>query len=164
MTPLKVDNTIFSNIIEAIRRIRSPCNQTNHYAILVEKNNFAYDTHVAISSNYIPCKHIPGMKSVHAEDGCLNKFIHSKKYKKNKKIKYDLIVIRMSRIGNIGTSRPCFGCIIKMCIYKIVYKINICNVYYSHIDGLFRKEHFDDMYDSKLNKFSAGDNRRKIYL
>ncbi|VBB17827.1 hypothetical protein YASMINEVIRUS_290 [Yasminevirus sp. GU-2018] len=72
--------------------------------------------------------------------------------------KIDMVVVRISKCGSIGYSRPCKGCIERMIKFDLEIKIN--NVYYSDSDGTIKVERFADMYSSPLTKYSMGDMRR----
>ena len=93
--------------------------------------------------------------SIHAEAVAVNKFIRMNRHcgvvKSGKKV--DMLVIRLSRLGILGNTRPCRN-YIKKCT------ILINNVYYSDANGSIQKEKFALMYDSHLTEFSAGDRRR----
>jgi cytidine deaminase len=104
------------------------------------------------------------MPSIHAEhDGMLN-LIKLNKYKRFLKSHdmIDVVVIRISKCGKLGYSRPCKICIQRM--MKFNNKIRINNVYYSDSDGTFKMEKLSSMYESPLTKLSAGDKRRQRTL
>ena len=93
--------------------------------------------------------------STHAEMDVLRKIYKSSQIPNtNKRIeKFDVLVIRLSKTGKIGSSRPCFHCISSMMntpIAKIQY------VYYSTNDGKIVREKLDTMLESELTIVSTG--------
>jgi cytidine deaminase len=79
--------------------------------------------------------------SIHAEVAASKKFILECKYKKYKIRSVDILVIRISKNGNLGSSRPCSNCI------KYMYEMGfIRNVYYSTSDGAILMENLHNMY------------------
>ena len=79
--------------------------------------------------------------SIHAEINALNKI----NYKDSKKIiPYNLISLRFSKTNQLGNSRPCYHCLIKL----KKSKINIKYVYYSDNDGNIIMEKFNDMIET----------------
>lgn len=77
------------------------------------------------------------MPSLHAEIDAYSKI---KGYKNISK-KLDLLVIRITKGGNLAESRPCFHCI------DILAKsyLNICDVYYSTAEGTIVCETFKSL-------------------
>lgn len=94
------------------------------------------------------------MSSVHAEDSVMRKFFRKNKFKRvitmNETI--DILVVRLTKTGQWGYSRPCHDCILKMT--RSLYKIN--TVYYTDHDGNIISEKINNMYRSPLTKFSNG--------
>jgi hypothetical protein len=88
------------------------------------------------------------MPSKHAEIDAL--------YKINTKInipkKVDIIVVRITRSGQLANSRPCFHCIESL----EKSNLNIKYVYYSTTEGTFAKEKFASMKNSPLTYISSG--------
>jgi hypothetical protein len=90
----------------------------------------------------------------HAEMDVIRKMYNNKTFNTNKRIdKFDVLVIRVSKIGKLGSSRPCYHCISGMMSTPIV-KINY--VYYSTNDGIIVREKLDRMLESELTIVSTG--------
>ena len=72
--------------------------------------------------------------STHAEMDVLRKIYKNLQTQTNskKKEKYDVLVIRITKTGKLGSSRPCFHCINSMLSTSLV---KIQYVYYSTNDG-----------------------------
>lgn len=99
--------------------------------------------------------------SIHAEDAGMNKFNRINNHRRiiNRSDTLDILVIRISRSGILGNSRPCRNCIRRLS--KIGYKIK--HVYYTTNDGSIVREKFDQMLGSPLTRLSSGDrDRHKI--
>ncbi len=93
--------------------------------------------------------------STHAEMDVLRKIYKSTTIPNTSKRidKFDVLVIRISKTGKLGSSRPCFHCINSMMntpIAKIQY------VYYSTNDGKIVREKLDTMLESELTIVSTG--------
>jgi len=71
--------------------------------------------------------------STHAEENAIRKLPTLPRHKKQKKV--DILVIRANKSGTLGTSKPCYHCVIKL--YKILpekgYILN--DVYFSDREG-----------------------------
>lgn len=91
----------------------------------------------------------------HAEMDVIRKIYNNKPFlNSSKRIdKFDVLVIRVSKIGKLGSSRPCYHCISGMMSTPIV-KINY--VYYSTNDGIIVREKLDRMLESELTIVSTG--------
>lgn len=72
---------------------------------------------------------------------------------RNRTETYDIVVIRVSRTGTIGTSRPCFHCIQTMMKHP---RIRVRNVYYSTNTGTIVREKLSEMLVTKPPFISAG--------
>ena len=97
---------------------------------------------IGTSSGRYAYKSIP--ISRHAEIDLLKK--EKKNYSITKKIrKFNLIVIKVSKTGNISTARPCYHCIKQLNSASFV---RIKNIYYSNHDGNIVKETFDQLIKS----------------
>ena len=81
-----------------------------------------------------------GIKSTHAEVDVIEKV---KNYKNLPK-EVDLVVIRLSKTGELGESKPCFHCLDTM----KKSKINIKNVYYSTASKKIIKQSFTELIHS----------------
>jgi hypothetical protein len=88
----------------------------------------------------------------------MNKFNRINKYRRiiNRSDTLDILVIRISRSGILGNSRPCKNCIRRLS--KMGYKIK--HVYYTTNDGSIIREKFDQMLASPLTRLSSGDRNR----
>ena len=75
--------------------------------------------------------------SLHAESSVLNKLKPLKKKSRNKKHvkKIDLLVIKTTKTGKLGMSKPCINCIIHMLDLPKKKGYNIKNVLFSTHDG-----------------------------
>ena len=97
---------------------------------------------IGTSSGRYAYKSIP--ISRHAEIDLKKK--KKKNYSITKKIrKFNLIVIKVSKTGNISTARPCYHCIKQLNSASFV---RIKNIYYSNHDGNIVKETFDQLIKS----------------
>ena len=108
------------------------------------------DGKIYIGENSV--RKIPGVPvSTHAEMDVMRKIM---KYNTGKKKeKFDVLVLKISKIGKIGLSRPCYHCISSMISNSI---INIKNIYYSTYNGRIIREKLIDMLDSELTRVSTG--------
>jgi len=85
-------------------------------------------------ASYSGCKY-----EIHAEMEAM------KKIKRNIKKTYDILVIRVTKTGTLGNSRPCSRCK-KYILYKCKMSgIQIGKIYYSNDDGSIRCERFSKM-------------------
>ena len=106
-----------------------------------------------MSTNYI-VENGP-LPSIHAEHSASRKFVRKNTHRpliKNRE-KIDIVVIRLSRTGVVGYSRPCKNCITRLTHCDIA----INNIYYSDVDGSIKVERFNTMFDSPLTMLSTGD-------
>lgn len=88
------------------------------------------------------------MPSKHAEIDALCKI----NTKINIPKKVDIIVVRITRSGQLANSRPCLHCIESL----EKSNLNIRYVYYSTTERTFAKEKFADMKSSPLTYISSG--------
>ncbi len=122
------------------RALNMPRKDTyHHYAGFIRDNN-----------NDSMCSNDMITKRIHAEIAALYKQADW-----NIRNPVDLVVIRLSRTGTLGESRPCFHCIRK--IYKS--GINLRHVYYSTKEGIIKREKFIDLCVTKT--YISRGNRRK---
>ena len=93
--------------------------------------------------------------SIHAEDDGMNNLIRINRYKRKlkPKEKIDILVIRLSKTGVLGPSRPCRSCLLRLA--KSPFPIN--HIYYSNGTEEICREKFKDMYNSPLTYMSSGD-------
>jgi hypothetical protein len=71
--------------------------------------------------------------------------------------KIDVFVVRLSKTGSLGFSRPCRNCLLRFT--KSPYQIN--NIYYSCDPDTIHCEKFKYMIDSPLTKMSSADRIKK---
>lgn len=97
--------------------------------------------------------------SIHAEDAGMNKLNSINNFRRilTRKDKIDIFVIRITKTGVVGNSRPCRNCINRLS--KLSYKIN--HVYYTTNEGDIVRERFKDMPHSPLTKLSSGDRHKQ---
>lgn len=95
-----------------------------------------------------------GGSSTHAEELALQKAIANPRIKKHKT--YDLLVVRFSKAGILGSSRPCMHCILRM----MLSDIKIHTVYYSTDTGEIREEKLTSMLSSDMTYVSTGNRKR----
>ena len=88
------------------------------------------------------------LHSTHAE---INAYRRIAKWK-NKPKKLDLIVLRFSKTGCLGKSRPCYNCLQRLTNAKM----GIVHVYYSTENGTIIKENFNTMINNPLTYTSSG--------
>uniref|UniRef100_A0A6C0EAJ1 CMP/dCMP-type deaminase domain-containing protein n=1 Tax=viral metagenome TaxID=1070528 RepID=A0A6C0EAJ1_9ZZZZ len=92
-----------------------------------------------------------GKKSIHAEHSALIKALSNKHFDRAKT--YNMFVIRLSKTGKTGMSRPCQKCIQRL----QKSELNIKDIYYTTADGDITKEKLSDMHLSPLTCMSSGD-------
>lgn len=73
------------------------------------------------------------ISSIHAEENAIKNLKTLPKQKNLKKI--DLLVIKVSITGKLGSSKPCYNCLMKLCLTlpEKGYKLN--KIYYSTREG-----------------------------
>ena len=109
----------------------SKINETKHNTIITGSSSGRY-----------AYKSIP--ISRHAEIDVLKK--EKKNYCLTKKIRrFNLIVVKVSKTGNISTARPCYHCIKQLNSASFV---RIKNIYYSNKEGNIIKETFEQLIKS----------------
>jgi deoxycytidylate deaminase len=98
------------------------------------------------------------LPSIHAEHNAINKLTRLNRFRRFIKthMKFDIVVIRLSRSGVIGYSRPCKNCLTRL----MNANIPINNIYYTGADGSIIVEKFSEMYNSNTAEFSKGDLRK----
>lgn len=137
------------------------CNETfKHFAIFFKESKIDWFEKLVIGQSY----HIKNsaMLSIHAEHSALNKFVRINKYRRyiDTHEKIDILVIRFSKTGVIGYSRPCRNCLLRM----LNCEIPINNIYYISTDGSIKVEKLSQMFDSALTVMSRGDSRKMLKL
>lgn len=150
-------------IIENISKIRETINDRNHhhFALIFNHGEIKWWDKVTIGMNHQSCNnHLTHLPSIHAEHSALQKLIKINRHRKiiTSSTKIDMVVLRISKQGKLGYSRPCKRCLIKMT--SLENHIKIKNIYYSDSDGTIKMERLSSMLNSPLTKLSAGDRRK----
>jgi len=98
------------------------------------------------------------MPSKHSEVDALNKI----KYRRNNPKSVSMFVIRLSKTGVLGESRPCYHCLQTM----LKSRLNIKYIYYSTATGLIIREELCNMLQSVKTYISWGvkDKNKNRYL
>ena len=91
--------------------------------------------------------------SIHAEIDSYRKLVSTLSLHKSRVLKVDLCVMRFSKTGVVGSSRPCINCLSFLARSKL---INIRYVYYSTGEGRVAREKFSHMIQSKETHVSRG--------
>jgi tRNA(Arg) A34 adenosine deaminase TadA len=120
----------------------------HHYAIFTPCGN---DDIVVSGTNCEQIKH----PSKHAEIDVMNKFFK----KRNVPRTVDLYVMRISKSGSFGSSRPCLHCMVKL----ILSNINIRYVYYTNTNEELYREPFQFMM-STTSFISSGTRHWKFIV
>lgn len=81
-------------------------------------------------------------KTIHAERDAISK-LPCRKDKKPKKI--NIVVIKTSKTGILGNSKPCFNCLLDMKDYAPLMGYRINWVYYSDENGRLKKSKLNDL-------------------
>ena len=100
--------------------------------------------------------------SFHAERHLKHKLENNPKFPLNYKDEYDYLVVRYSKNGILGESRPCFHCIKALQNWNIKIKY----VYYSRCtevggDNVIHRERMEDMLENKEVHYCSGFQRRQ---
>lgn len=96
--------------------------------------------------------------SIHAEIDSYRKLVSTLSPHKSRGLKVDLCVMRFSKTGVIGSSRPCINCLLFLARSKL---ITIRYVYYSTEEGKVAREKFSHMIQSKETHISRGFRKNK---
>lgn len=94
--------------------------------------------------------------SMHAEISACKRLARIATKLKLKMSKIDLVVLRVLRDGTMGSSRPCFHCIIQLDKYSKMLNFKLRYVYYSNCDGCIVREKFSDLVNSDIKHISKG--------
>lgn len=150
---------LVKKVINLYKYFSLTSNNSQHFAF-VGKSLDRLDTTTRISYN---CSRPNCLKCIHAEENAIKRFlrdndlynnISSRKGKKNKKIKVDLLVVRVSENGQLKNSKPCRNCVEMIFGMK---RINVDNVYYSNVNGEIVCEKFKNLYNNiEMCKISRG--------
>lgn len=99
------------------------------------------------------------LNSIHAEHNAMRKFTKLTNYTRSHSPgdNVDIIVLRISRTGILGNSKPCRNCIMRMSKFEY----NIVNVYYSTGPDTIVRERFD-VLAKQGNQMSRGDREKVV--
>lgn len=123
--------TFYQTLIDRRLSVSSDLGGYKHAALVFNKRST-----LSYGQNYLLSKN-SAYNSVHAEhDAIINLPVNEKKHAK----KVDILVIRASRTGKLGMSRPCDHCVRIMNELARQKGYYISNVYYSTNDGTIIKE------------------------
>lgn len=94
------------------------------------------------------------LSSIHAEVDSMTKFRKLNRHRRfvNLGDTIDILVIKLSKTGRLGYSRPCKNCIGRMSKYEM----NIGTVYYSDENQDIVAERFHDLFSSDSTRHSRG--------
>ena len=142
---------------ELIFRSNIKSKSSNHICFLVDsKTNevLSYAFNIYFKSNSYPF-------SLHSEINTINKFYKKTSSKSIIKSKKKLIIIKVSKSGIIGHSKPCLSC--ANFIYNVSDNINIIDILYSitgnKLESIKRNELILDNF--KLSSGSLRSNRSR---
>ncbi len=85
------------------------------------------------------------ISSVHAEANAIKKLQSLPRQRRPKKI--DLMVVRVSCSGKLGSSKPCLHCIVKMYRELPIKGYNLEDVYYTDSEGVICCKKFIELLD-----------------
>lgn len=140
------------DIINDIRDKIHNGNEPHHYAVFIKSGNFKKIK--VMGQNYPICS--SAYSSIHAEHDALKKLLAIK----SKEKKVDLIVIRLSKTGILGPSKPCELCINRLNNVCKKKNIIINNVFYSSDSSNIENEKFCNLVSSD-DKFKTSGERFK---
>lgn len=126
-----------------------------HLCILVNAKNgniLTYGFNYYLSSNKFPF-------SLHSEVNVINKYYKRNLTKDMTKIKKNLFIIKLSKIGIIGNSKPCINC--ANFIYNNFDNIKLSKIYYSTQNNTLEELNKKDL-TLKGFKTAAGFRRNPI--
>lgn len=126
---------------------------SNHICFLIENKNNELLTHafnIFFKTNTFPF-------SLHSEINTINKYYKKTLSKSSLKSKKKLIVIKVSKIGIIGHSKPCLSC--ANFIYNNMGNLNITDVLYSTSENKLESLKRDELILDNF-KLSSGSSRR----
>lgn len=122
---------LYETLIDRRLAVPSDLGGYKHAALIFSKRST-----LSYGQNYLLPKNST-YNSVHAEhDAILNLPVNEKKHAK----KVDILVIRASKTGKLGMSKPCCHCIHSMTDLALEKGYHITNVYYSTNEGTIVKE------------------------
>jgi hypothetical protein len=132
--------------------------ETHHYALFVPHRDkisiIGRKLVVGISSHILRYD----QHSTHAEIAALEKLKSVIQiYCNGRKQKFDLYVVKITKNGFFGSSRPCYNCLLNL----IKSNVTIRDVYYSTEKRVIVREKFSLMLYSPLTRVSSGYRRGK---
>lgn len=133
-------------------RANNKSKSSNHICFLFDKNNelLTYAFNIFFKTNSFPF-------SLHSEINTINKYYKKTLTKSNIKSKKKLIIIKVSKSGVIGHSKPCLSC--ANFIYNNMTNLNIIDVLYSTSDNILKSLKKDELILNNF-KLSSGFSRR----
>lgn len=125
-----------------LQQLHCPVQQSPvHYAMIVP----------ALPTNKVrPCWQINTM-SQHAEENALQRVHYTNRC--------DIVVVRLSKNGQFGNSRPCTHCLYKM---KHRRGLTVVDVYYSTSVGQLVCQRMTDLMQEAYQHVSTGHRKRKV--
>lgn len=143
-------NDYYTHIVDKIFIHHHNKIDTCHYAIFLDRKKRNTSSFITLARNY-PNEKEKGLPSFHAEYNAIHKLIN----KPNKPKEVDLLVIRITKSGILGNSRPCKYCLNHL---KNVYQLGITikNIYYSNEYGSINREGFIQMFTNDKQHISSG--------
>jgi cytidine deaminase len=91
-------------------------------------------------------------KPIHAERDAISSL---KQRKKKKLKKVNILVIKASKTGIYGNSKPCYHCIMDMKNYTETFGYKIDNVYYTNCEGNIENKKLKTLLIEKQFHFSS---------
>jgi cytidine deaminase len=151
------DTKDYSNEIKYIyeKIYKSRWNDTHHYAMFfgIKKWRSKSSSKSTVGVNHV----IENKMSIHAEMDAINKLNRFVNNNRKVKEKFNLLVIRLTKTGVIGESRPCYHCLVRLQRYCN----NIGYIYYSTSTGKIVRERLENMLQTKIH-ISLGNRIRII--
>jgi len=126
-----------------------------HISFLINtKNNeiLSYGFNYYLNSNKFPF-------SLHSEVNVINKHYKKKLTKNMLKVKKNLIIIKLSKIGIIGNSKPCRHC--ANFIYNNYDNLKLSKIYYSTKQNILEELNKQDLQEAHF-KIAAGFKKHSI--
>lgn len=115
---------------------QAPKNAFHHAAVFLKRGN-------VLSYGENTTKGYSGEYSTHAEEQALRNLLFSPTRRRRRNVKVDLLIIRTSRTGQLGISRPCGHCIRVLTLALPTKGYALRHVYYSTHDGALRRTTMD---------------------
>ena len=147
---VEINNKILLDIqTELSLRSLIKTKSSNHVSFLI--NNKSKEV-LSFSFNlYYKSQKFP--YSIHSEINTINKFYKKDIKKSIIKSKKILIILKISRTGTIGNSKPCTSC--ANFIFNNFYNLNLINVFYSNELSILEKLDKNDFISESFKKSSG---------